>query len=67
MNSDKPHIARITELAEEIFGDSKKAKRWLCKPKQRLGALSPMEVMRTETRARLVEEMLLQFEHGFVA
>jgi putative toxin-antitoxin system antitoxin component (TIGR02293 family) len=60
-------IARITSLAEEIFGDDAKAGRWLRKPKTRFEGRTPMEVLRTEAGARLVEEMLLQLDYGFFA
>lgn len=60
-------IARITSLAEEIFGDDAKAGRWLRKPKSRFEGRTPMEVLRTEAGARLVEEMLFQLDYGFFA
>jgi putative toxin-antitoxin system antitoxin component (TIGR02293 family) len=60
-------IARITSLAEEAFGDDSKASRWLRKAKSRFEGRSPLEMLRTEAGARLVEEMLLQLDYGFVA
>jgi putative toxin-antitoxin system antitoxin component (TIGR02293 family) len=60
-------IARISSLAEEVFGDDAKAARWLRKPKSRFDQRTPLEVARTEAGARLVEEMLLQLDYGFVA
>lgn len=60
-------IARITALAEEVFGDEAKASRWLRKTKQRFDARTPLEMLRTEAGARLVEEMLLQLDYGFAA
>lgn len=60
-------IARVTSLAEEVFGDDAKASRWLRKAKTRFGGRAPMELLRTEAGARLVEEMLLQLDYGFVA
>jgi putative toxin-antitoxin system antitoxin component (TIGR02293 family) len=60
-------IARISSLAEQVFGDDAKAGRWLRKPKQRFAGRTPMEVSRTEAGARLVEEMLLQLDYGIVA
>lgn len=59
-------IARITSLAEEVFGEDDKAARWLRKPKMRFEGRTPFELLRTEAGARLVEELLLQFEYGFV-
>ena len=60
-------IARITSLAEEVFGDDAKASRWLRKIKTRFEGRSPLEMLRTEAGARLVEEMLLQLDYGFAA
>jgi putative toxin-antitoxin system antitoxin component (TIGR02293 family) len=60
-------IARITSLAEEVFGDDAKASRWLRKAKTRFEGRSPLEMLRTEAGARLVEEMLLQLDYGLVA
>lgn len=60
-------IARIASLAEEVFGDDAKASRWLRKIKTRFEGRSPLEMLRTEAGARLVEEMLLQLDYGFVA
>lgn len=60
-------IARITSLAEEVFGDDAKAGRWLRKMKERFDGRTPLEVCRTEAGARLVEEMLLQLDYGIVA
>jgi putative toxin-antitoxin system antitoxin component (TIGR02293 family) len=60
-------IARITSLAEEVFGDDAKAGRWLRKAKTRFEGRNPLEMLRTEAGARLVEEMLLQLDYGFAA
>lgn len=60
-------IARITSLAEEVFGDDAKAARWLRKAKSRFEGHTPLEMLRTEAGARLVEEMLLQLDYGFAA
>ena len=60
-------LARISSLAEEVFGDDAKAARWLRKPKVRFEGRSPMELLRTEAGARLVEEMILQIDYGFAA
>jgi putative toxin-antitoxin system antitoxin component (TIGR02293 family) len=66
--SDKAvRIARITSMAEEIFGDDAKAGRWLRKAKVRFQQRSPLEMLMTEAGARLVEEMLLQLDYGLTA
>jgi len=60
-------IARIAALAEEVFGEDEKAGRWLRKPKSRFDGRPPLELLKTDAGARLVEEMLLQVQYGFVA
>ena len=60
-------LARITSMAEEIFGADDRAARWLRKPKTRFEGQTPMQMLQTESGARLIEQMLLQLEHGMVA
>lgn len=60
-------IARISSLAEEVFGDDAKASRWLRKAKARFEERTPLELLRTEAGARLVEELLLQLDYGLTA
>lgn len=66
--SDKAvRVARITAMAEQAFRDPARAWRWLRKPKRRFGGKSPIEMLATEASARLVEEMIIQFEYGMAA
>jgi putative toxin-antitoxin system antitoxin component (TIGR02293 family) len=60
-------IARITALAEKIFGDENKALRWLRKSKQHFDGRTPLELLATESGARLVEEMLYRIDEGMAA
>jgi putative toxin-antitoxin system antitoxin component (TIGR02293 family) len=60
-------MARIVSLAKQVFGDEAKAGSWLRKPKASFAQRAPLEMLITEADARLVEEMLLQLDHGFVA
>jgi putative toxin-antitoxin system antitoxin component (TIGR02293 family) len=60
-------VARITSLAEEIFGDRVKALRWLRKPKIRFDGRSPMSLLETETGARTIEEWLNAIDYGMLA
>lgn len=57
--------AHIRALAEAIFGDADKAKRWLSKPKERFSGLTPMQLLTTQQGIRQIEEMLLQIAEGF--
>jgi putative toxin-antitoxin system antitoxin component (TIGR02293 family) len=66
--SDKAvRIARITSMAEQVFGDSERAWRWLRKPKKHFDGKTPMEKLGTEAGARLVEEIVQQIDHGMLA
>jgi putative toxin-antitoxin system antitoxin component (TIGR02293 family) len=66
--SDKVvRLARVTALAEQVFGDEAKASRWLRQSKRRFGSSTPLDLLATEAGARLVEEMLYQIDDGMVA
>ena len=66
--SDKAvRVARITATAEQVFGEGVRAWRWLRTPKQRFGGKTPIEMLATEAGARLVEEMIVQFEYGMAS
>jgi putative toxin-antitoxin system antitoxin component (TIGR02293 family) len=66
--SDKAaRAARVLAFAEEAFGDLKKALSWMRKPKKRFEGQTPMEMLRTEAGARLVEEELIQIDEGMFA
>lgn len=60
-------LARITALAEEVFGDDDKASRWLRKPKRRFDGRTPLQLLATEAGARLIEEALYRIDHGLAA
>jgi len=66
--SDKAvRVARITAMAEQVFGESERAWRWLRKPKRRFDGKTPVEMLATEAGARLVEEMIVQIDYGLFA
>lgn len=56
----------ITAMAEAIFGDADKARRWLFKPKKRLSGMMPINLLTTLQGTSQAEEMLLQISEGFV-
>ncbi|MGH9382505.1 MAG: type II RES/Xre toxin-antitoxin system antitoxin [Thermoanaerobaculia bacterium] len=64
-------LARIFGLAEDVFGETEKALRWLSKPKRHLDparpGITPWQLVATEHGARLVEQRLLQIDHGIFA
>jgi putative toxin-antitoxin system antitoxin component (TIGR02293 family) len=66
--SDKAvRVARITAMAERVFGEPERAWRWLRKPQRNFEGRTPVEMLATEAGARLVEEMLAQIDHGIFA
>ena len=66
--SDKAvRVARITAMAEQVFGEPERAWRWLRKAKRRFDGKTTVEMLATEAGARLVEEMIGQIEHGIFA
>lgn len=54
-------IARLTQLAHEVFRRQDKAERWLRRPRRDLGDISPLEMMETPAGARQVEMMLRSY------
>jgi len=60
-------LARIQALAEDVFGDDAKANRWL---REKLGLLdgkSPLELVQTESGARVIEQLLAKIDWGAAA
>lgn len=60
-------LARIAALAEYVFGDPKRAWRWLRASKRQFHGSSPLQLMATEAGARLVEELLYRIDEGMAA
>lgn len=66
--SDKlARLVRIYDHAVRVFAEPERARGWLNKPKRRFEGRTPIEMLRTETGGRLVEEFLIQIEHGMFA
>ncbi len=57
-------LIRIYDQTLKVFGEKEKALRWLNKPKRRFAERTPIQMLRTESGGRMVEEMLGQIEHG---
>jgi putative toxin-antitoxin system antitoxin component (TIGR02293 family) len=51
-------LTRIQALTEDVFGDAEKASRWLREKLAILDGKPPLEVVRTESGARVVEQIL---------
>ena len=60
-------LARVQTLAEDVFGDTEKANRWLREPLGILDGRSPLEVARTDSGARLIEQILAKIDWGAAA
>ena len=60
-------LERIAALATQIFGQADKANGWLRKPKRQLEGETPLNFLRSENGARIVEDMLRRIEHGILA
>lgn len=66
--SDKAvRVARITAMAEEVFGEADRAWRWLRKPKRRFDGKTPIDMLASEAGARIVEEIIAQIDDGMAA
>lgn len=57
--------AKIIVLAEEVFGDTEKASRWLRNPRRAFNNQNAIQIMRTESGAALIEEKLNQIDSGY--
>ena len=59
--------ARVLALGETVFGDSARALQWLARPIKEFRGSSPLDMMTSETGARLVEELLIGIDEGYFA
>ena len=57
-------LARISAETDRVFANPDKADRWLRTPTPALGGRAPLELLKTEAGACVVEELLGQIDHG---
>ncbi len=57
-------LAQIQVEADRVFGNPDKASRWLRTANNRLSGQTPLSILRSAAGAALVEEMLVQIDHG---
>lgn len=57
-------IARLIEIATNILGSKEEAQRWMKEYNFALGNQKPLDLIRTEPGAQLVERVLHQIEYG---
>jgi putative toxin-antitoxin system antitoxin component (TIGR02293 family) len=60
-------LTRLQALAEDVFGDVGKANRWLREGLGILDGKAPLELARTESGARLIEQLLAKIDWGAAA
>ncbi len=60
-------LARVYGHAEEVFGDGARAWAWLRAPNRSLDDHVPVQLLQTETGARVVEEALTRIDEGIFA
>jgi putative toxin-antitoxin system antitoxin component (TIGR02293 family) len=66
--SDKlARVVRTFDHAVRVFSEPERARAWLEEPKRRFDNRTPLEMLRTETGGRMVEEFLGQIEYGMFA
>jgi uncharacterized protein (DUF2384 family) len=53
--------------AEQVFGDSERAERWLRKERRSFDGKTPLEMAASQDGARRVEEVLMRIDHGMLA
>lgn len=58
-------VIHIIAMAEALFGDPAKAKRWLAKPKRHLLGKTPADMLSTTPGTRQIEQMLVRIGNGF--
>ncbi|MCB1385912.1 MAG: DUF2384 domain-containing protein [Nitratireductor sp.] len=59
-------VVRMVQQATNALGEAR-AVDWLQKPNRRFGGESAIQMAKTESGARAVEQFLLQLMHGFAA
>jgi putative toxin-antitoxin system antitoxin component (TIGR02293 family) len=57
-------VVRLLSQAEMVYGSRERALDWLRRPITRLDKRTPLDLMRTDTGARIVEEVLVQIDEG---
>lgn len=57
-------LARIAAEADRVFGDPARADRWLRRENPAFHGRTPLELLKTEIGATMVETLLHQIDHG---
>jgi putative toxin-antitoxin system antitoxin component (TIGR02293 family) len=57
-------VARIRNLARQVFSTDRAVSQWLFKRDSALGSLAPIDLLDTEVGGREVEDLLISLAHG---
>jgi len=57
-------VARLLSQAESVYGSRERALAWLRRSHPRLHNRTPLEMCKTDTASRIVEELLVQIDEG---
>jgi putative toxin-antitoxin system antitoxin component (TIGR02293 family) len=57
-------VTRLLSQAESVYGSRERALGWLRRPHPQLRNRTPLEMSRTDTGSRIVEELLVQIDEG---
>jgi putative toxin-antitoxin system antitoxin component (TIGR02293 family) len=57
-------VARLLSQAESVYESRERALAWLRRPNPRLRGRTPLEMLKTDTGSRIVEELLVQIDEG---
>jgi putative toxin-antitoxin system antitoxin component (TIGR02293 family) len=57
-------VTRLLSQAESVYGSRERALAWLRRPHPQLSNRTPLEMSRTDTGSRIVEELLVQIDEG---
>ena len=66
-NDSALRLVRVMDMAERVFGEPEKARRWLRKANRGLDGVVPLDLLDSESGAHIVEETLQQIDHGIYA
>jgi len=57
-------MERIAALAEQVFGDREKARRWLRRPRRTLQGQTARSQLASDSGTQIVEDMLRRIQQG---
>lgn len=57
-------LERIVDMADRVFGNPEKARRWLRKPNRAMDRAVPVDLLVSESGAAAVEEILGRIDYG---